>query len=316
MRRVPILFIAPMLLVLGCVRPEVEAFRQRPTPVQVTVTLPSRLADREAYQKEYASALRARLSTRLVVVAEGVKPPVGAAELLVDIREISPGPGSPSPAAVGLATGVAVGALSAASGNRGWGVMDGLFWGLWVGGSVAAHQERVQHRLGYQPQAVRAEVRLLQPGNPEPLWVESIEPREVVEAMDPLPRGYRDDDGRIREEEAKGFARVVVQKLSSYFQLTRFTEQRFYGDPVSTRGETLVPSPVEPPTPPPTDPPPPPPTEPPPPPTNPPSPSPTKPPPPINPQPPSPTNPPPPPPTNPQLPPPLNPPPPPPPPRP
>ena len=319
MRRVSLLFIAPVLLVLGCVRPEVDAFRQRPTPVRVTVTLPTRLEDREGFQKEYASALRARLSTRLVVVPEGVKPPVGTAELQVDIHEISPGSGSPSPAAIGLATGVTVGALSAASGNRGWGVMDGLFWGLWVGGSVAAHQEREHHRLGYQPQAVRAEVRLLQPGNPEPLWVDSIEPREVVEAMDPLPRGYRDDDGRIREEEAKGFARVVVQKLSTYFQLTRFSEQRFYGDSAPRRGEVLAPSPVEPPSPPPTEPPPPPPTNPPPPPTNPPPPPPpppTNPPPPINPQPPSPDNPPSPPPTNPQLPPPLNPPPPPPPPRP
>lgn len=52
MRRVSLMFIAPMLLVLGCVRPEVEAFRQRPTPVRVTVTLPSNLMDREGFQKD------------------------------------------------------------------------------------------------------------------------------------------------------------------------------------------------------------------------------------------------------------------------
>jgi hypothetical protein len=57
----------------------------------------------------------------------------------------------------------------------------------------------------------------------------------VVEAMDPLPRGSRDDDGRIREEEARGFARVVVQKFSAYFNLTRWTEQRFYEDPAASR---------------------------------------------------------------------------------
>src|ERR1035438_1695111 len=247
MRRVPVLLIAPILLVLGCTRPEVEAFRQRPAPVRVTVTLPANLPDRESFQKEYASALRARLATRLVVVPDGVKPPVGTVELQVDIRDISPSPGQASPAAIGVASGVAVGALSAASGNRGWGIMDGLFWGLWVGGNVAMHQDRVQHRLGYQPQAVRAQVSLVQPGNPEPLWVESIEPREVVEAMDPLPRGYRDDDGRIREEEAKGFARVVVQRLSSYFHLTRFTDQRFYEDPSARRGIAPAPQPLEPP---------------------------------------------------------------------
>ena len=269
MRRAPWFLVAPLLLVVGCTRPEVEAFRQRPAPVRVTVILPARLQDRDAFQQEYASALRARLSTRLVVVPDGMQPPVGTAELQVDIREIVPAPGQPSPAAIGVATGVAVGAISAVSGNRGWGIVDGLFWGLWVGSHAAMHQERVQDRLGYRPQAVRAEARLVQPGNPEPLWVDSIEPREVVEAMDPLPRGYRDDDGRIREEEARGFARVVVQKLSAYFQLTRLTEQRFYEDPTAPRVERPAPRPAEPPTPAPQEPPPPPPDVPPPPPESP-----------------------------------------------
>ena len=92
MRRASWLFISPLLLLLGCTRPEVEAFRLRPTPVFVTVTLPSGLGDRDAFQKEYAAALRARLSTRLMVVAEGTQPPVGASELRVDIREILPAP--------------------------------------------------------------------------------------------------------------------------------------------------------------------------------------------------------------------------------
>lgn len=274
MRRAPWLFL-PVLLLVGCTRPEVEAFRLRPTPIRVTVTLPPQLQDREGFQNEYASALRARLATRVVVVPEGVNPPVGAAELQVDIQDISPAPGRPSPAAVGVATGVAVGALSAASGNRGWGVMDGLFWGLWAGTHAAAHRDRAQYRLGYQPMVVKAQVRLLQPGNPEPLWVESIQPVEVVEAMDPLPRGYRDDDGRIREEEAKGFARVVVQKLAADFRWTRYSEQRFYEDPSAPKDRTPLqrsvpapaPKPAEPPTPPPSDPPPPPPVNLPPPPT-------------------------------------------------
>jgi hypothetical protein len=231
MRRALPAFLAPLLLVFGCTRPEVEAFRQRPRPVVVTVSLPAQLADREGFQQEYASALRARLATRVVVVPGGVKPPVDAVELQVDIRDISQPSGQPTAAAVGVATGVTVGVLSAASGNRGWGVVDGLFWGLWAGSHAAMHQERTRDRLGYRPQVVRAQVRLMQPGNPEPLWVESIEPIEVVEAMDPLPPGLRDDDGRIREEEAKGFARVVVQKLAAYFQWARSSEQRFYGDP-------------------------------------------------------------------------------------
>ena len=245
MRRASWLVI-PVLFVFGCTRPEVEAFRARPTPVRVTVSLPANLDDREGFQKEYASALRARLATRMVVVPEGVKPPVGAVDLQVDIRDVSPAANQPSAVAVGVATGVTVGVLSAVSGNRGWGAMDGLFWGLWAGSHAARHQERVQDRLGYRPQVVRAEVRLIQPGNPEPLWVESIEPVEVVEAMDPLPRGYRDDDGRIREEEAKGFARLVVQRLSAHFQWTRFTEQRFYEDPAAKKDEAPAAKPTEP----------------------------------------------------------------------
>ncbi len=227
----------PLLLAVGCTRPEVEAFRQRPTPIQVTVSMPATLADHNGFQKEYASALRARLATRAVVVPEGVKPPAGAAELRVEIRDITPAPGNPSPAAIGVATGVTVGALSAISGNRGWGAVDGLFWGLWAGGHAAMHDARTRDRLGYRPQVVRAQVRLMQAGLSEPLWVSSIEPQEVVEAMDPLPYGSQDDDGRIREEEARGFARVVVQKLSADFRWTRWTEQRFYLDPAAKTAE-------------------------------------------------------------------------------
>jgi hypothetical protein len=261
--------VIPILFAFGCTRPEVEAFRRNPAPVAVTVTLPTGLPDRDGFQQEYASALRARLATRVVVVPGGVMPPAGAANLQVDIRGIAMSGGN-NAAAVGLATGVAVGTLSAVSGNRGWGLVDGLFWGLFVGSNVAAHQDYVRNRLGYWPQAVKAEVRLMQAGNPEPLWVETIEPREVIDAMDPLPRGYRDDGGRIREEEAKGFARVVVQKLAMYFQWTRFTEQRFYGvapgyqEPASP-STPATPPPMAPPPPPPADLPPPPPTAPPPP---------------------------------------------------
>ena len=259
MRRAPWL-VFPILLAVGCTRPEVEAFRQHPAPVSVVVAMPANLADREGFQKEYGSALRARLATRVVVVPEGVKPPAGAAELQVNIREISPASAQPSPAAIGVATGITVGILSAASGNRGWGAVDGLFWGMFAGSHAAAHQQRVQGRLGYRPQSISAEVRLMQPGNPEPLWVSSIEPIEVVEAMDPLPRGYSDDDGRIREEEAKGFARVVVQKLSIDFQWTRFSEQRFYQDPNAPKEAPPAPRVLASPPPPPALPPPPPPT--------------------------------------------------------
>lgn len=231
MRRASWLFLAPLVLAFGCQRPDVEGFLRQPPPVTVSVAMPSDVPDHEGYRKEYAAALRARLATRLIVVPEGVTPPPGAAQLQVDIRDLSPSPGSPRPAVVGATTGVAVGLLSAAAGNREGAFFDGLFWGMWAGSSAAADQERTDARLGYRPSRVRAQVRLMQPGNPEPLWVTGVDPYEVVEAMDPLPPGSRDDPDRIREEEAKGFARVVVRRLSEDFHMMAVSEQRFYQPP-------------------------------------------------------------------------------------
>lgn len=228
MRRASWLFLAPLLFAFGCRRPDVDAFVQHPVPVVVSVAMPERVPDRAGYQKEYAAALRARLATRLVVVPEGVAAPPDAVRLQVDIRDLSPAGRSPSAAAVGATTGVAVGLLSAASGNREGAFFDGLFWGLWAGSSVAADRDRHEYRLGYRPNRIRAEARLVKPGDQEPLWVADLDPYEVVEAMDPLPPGYRDDDDRILEEEAKGFARVVVRKLSEDLHLFRVSEQRFY----------------------------------------------------------------------------------------
>ena len=232
MRRAYWVFLAPLLLAFGCRRPDVDAFLQRPTPVTVQVRMPREVPDRDNYQKEYAAALRARLATRLVVVPEGVTPPAGAVQLQVDIRDLSPGSRTPSPAVVGAATGAAVGVLSAVAGNREGAFFDGLFWGLWAGTNAAADRDRTDYRLGYHPNHIRAQVRLVKPGDPEPLWVAGVDPYEVVEAMDPLPPGISNDPGRILEEEAKGFSRVVVRKLSEDFHMLRVTEQRFYRPPV------------------------------------------------------------------------------------
>ena len=229
MRRLTWLSLVPLLCAFGCQRPEVEAFRQHPTPVSVTVTMPGNLQDHDGLQKEYAAALRARLATRMVVVPAGVKPPAGAVDLLVDIRDVSPAPRPADPALVGATAGVMAGIASAASGDRSGAFLNGLFWGLWAGNTAAASRDSQDARLGYRPQVVRAQVRLVQAGNPEPLWVSEVEPRDVVEAMDPLPPGTSQDDvDRIREEEAKGFARVVARRLADDFGWIGVTEQRFY----------------------------------------------------------------------------------------
>ena len=93
-------------LTLACQRPEVEAFRQNPAPVSVTVLLPNGLPGNNEIRQDYSAALRARLATRVTVVPEDVSPPPGAVELEVAIQRIQEGRGTsdPSPAAVGVAT--------------------------------------------------------------------------------------------------------------------------------------------------------------------------------------------------------------------
>lgn len=218
------LLLPVLALTFACQRPEVEAFRQNPAPVSVTVILPTGIPVANEIRQDYAAALRARLATRVTVVPEDVPPPPGAVELVVMVSRIEEGgrASHPSPAAVGVGVGATVGILSAASGNRGYAVLDGLFWGLWAGAhtSVARHHERRQ--LGFYPSRVAAQVTLKQGGSPvagrNPVLYEfEISGYEVVEAMDPLRRSDSEDPIRVREEEARAFARVVTWKLQDKF---------------------------------------------------------------------------------------------------
>ncbi len=222
---------ALLLVALACQRPEVEAFRQHPAPVRVSLVLPEGLPEAQAARMDYASALRARLATRVTVVPEDVAPPPGAVELEVRVTRLDEGRprADPSPVAVGVTTGVVVGALSAASGNRGsfW---DGLFWGFWAGGHAAAERDFELRRLGYAPSRVNAVVTLRQPGaDPRhPLYEFDISGSEVVNAMDGLRREDAEDPARVREEEAKALARVVVWRLQEKFEWRNHGTPSFY----------------------------------------------------------------------------------------
>ncbi len=223
---------ALVLLTTACSRPEVEAFRRNPPPLEVAFEVPRGIPRPEAVKAEYAAALRARLATRTTVVRMGTLPPPEAVTVRVQITELRPVKVSEaSPGAVGVATGIAVGTLSALAGNRD-AVFDGFFWGLWAG-HHAAHTRRARHweadRLGFTPQVVEAQVALMAPGNPEPLWVFAVEPMDVINAMDPLREG-RNDENRILEEEASAFARVVVARLQQRFGWSRLPEPSYWGD--------------------------------------------------------------------------------------
>ena len=216
----------PLLLVVACRRPELEAFARRPSPIVVSFQVPPDYPRSEAVASEYADALRARLATCAMVVPAGTVAPESTASLQVTVTQIRPH-SEPSPAAIGVATGVAVGTLSAMAGNRD-AFFDGLFWGLFAGSSAADSRDWDQSRLGYLPVRVSAVVKLQQAGTMEPLLEFSVGGREVVDAMGSLSPEDRQDEARIREEEAKAFAKVVVARLQEQFHWLPLPEPSYY----------------------------------------------------------------------------------------
>lgn len=246
--RTPILALPALLLATACVRPEVEAFRQAPAPIAVVFETPADLPGRVEIGKEYAAAIRGRLATRATVIPEGVQGPANAATLRVTVTDVREGRrhGDPNPVAVGVTTGVVVGALNAMAGNRNAG-FEGFWWGLWAGTHAAAHQRHAADRLGWAPRRVNAVVDLVQPssGTRDPLCSFEVDSQEVIDAMDPLSRADAEDDGRIREEEARAFSRVVVWKLQEQFGWSPRPQPSFYGE--RRREEPPVePTPAEP----------------------------------------------------------------------
>ncbi|HJV90968.1 MAG TPA: hypothetical protein VJ623_11735 [Holophagaceae bacterium] len=226
MRAALILVLPALFLGVACKRAEVEAFRQAPKPVVVRFDVPTEVPDREAVAKEYAAVLRQRLASRLVVVPEGVEPPAGAAQLSVVISSMRASERA-TPGEVGLATGVTVGVISGAMGSR-HPVWNGFWWGMFAG-HHAAHEQRYEDRLGYRPMRMEARLLLTQPGLQDPVVDMDLEPREIMDAMDPIRRSEEDDPEAIREAEARGLARVVIRALDEELDL-KPREARWYGD--------------------------------------------------------------------------------------
>lgn len=236
-RSLTLALMLPALLLVACRRPEVEAFQREPAPLVVAFQVDDRslARDGEAVGQEYAAALRARLATRATVVPERTAAPSPHVrlEVRVDRRDLKQG-GRPDPAKVGVATGVIVGTLSAMAGNRD-AFADGLWWGLWAGMETAHHNRH--HRWWREvvpPNLIQGHVRLVQEGIEEPLWAFTVEPEEVLDAMDPLRHADKDDPQRVREEEARGFARVVVGRLAERFQWPLRREPSWFRSPEPT----------------------------------------------------------------------------------
>lgn len=249
-----------LLLLTACKRPEVESFRVQPTPVTVAYSVSAAVPNGEALEREYAAALRARLATRIPVVPEGAAEPMHPVRVKVRIEDMEI-KARTNPTQVGVATGAAITALGVVTGDRN-AMFHGFFWGLWAGGnaSAAARASRQEDRyLGYRPHQMTAEILVTQDGVSEPLCELRVGASEVVDAMDPLRGRDRDDEVRIREEEAKAMARVVVAKLQDRFGWTAKPNPTFYhaegtspapAPEATAPAEAMPPAPSTPPAPP------------------------------------------------------------------
>ncbi|HEU4950717.1 MAG TPA: hypothetical protein VFT46_02135 [Holophagaceae bacterium] len=241
MRRAPALLPAALVLLTACQRPEVEAFRQNPRPVVVACTVLPDKPGAKDFAATLEAALRVQLATRVVVVPEGVTPPPGAVRLEVQVtRKGLVTHGGASSAAVGWSVGAGVGAMSAMAGDRDW-FFDGLFWGLFASDAARGDQDRFAW-LGYYPDDLDAQVRLMEAGDPEPLAVDDLGTADLLPALQPLRGNEGSDETRVEEAEAQAFARVLVARLSERFRWTR-GPARYYGAPQALP-EPAAPAPV------------------------------------------------------------------------
>ena len=228
MRRSAALLPACLVVLVACQRPEVDAYRQHPRPVVVACAVTPDAPGSKDFAATLEAALRVRLATRVTVVPEGAAPPPDAVRLEVKLERRGLMRGSSSSAAVGVGVGASVGAFSAMAGNRDW-FFDGLFWGLFAGSNVAAEEDRYAW-LGYYPDRIRSEARLLEANDDEPLAAESIDTGDLLPMLRPLGPGEGSDEVRVEEAEAEAYARVLVGRLSERFQWQP-GPARYYGAP-------------------------------------------------------------------------------------
>ena len=243
MRPVAALVPAALLLLTACQRPDVEAFRQHPRPVVVICTVKPDGPGSQDFADTLEAALRVRLATRVTVVPEGVPAPSDAARLEVRLERKGIATHRGHAAAVGVGVGTSVGILGAAAGDRDW-FFDGLFWGLFAGTHAAADEDRYGW-LGYYPDDMDSEVRLMQPGDPEPLAVESIDTNDILPYLEPLRGNEGSDETRVEEAEAQAFARVLVDRLSETFQWRRGAPSYLGASPDAPEAQAPPPPPAE-----------------------------------------------------------------------
>lgn len=225
------LAVPALLLVTACQRPEVEAYTQHPRPVVVACTVRPDAPGSKDFAATLEAALRVRLASRVTVVPEGVAPPPDAVRLEVDLTRKGIVKHRANAGAVGVSVGASVGVIGALAGDRDW-FFDGVFWGLFAGNTAASAQERYDW-LGYYPDDLDSEARLMAAGNTEPLAVEAIDTGDLLPALQPLPGDQGSDEVRVQEAEAQAYARVLVSRLGETFKWRRGAPSYYGASPMT-----------------------------------------------------------------------------------
>jgi hypothetical protein len=214
------LAVLAVVVSLACRPPEFRAILQSPQVVEVVVTVAAKTNDALDLEREFASALRARLASYATVVPEGVTPPKGALRLTVEIDKMSWK--RVNAAAVGAGAAIAMGATRAASrGYRYWGgggndflaAMDMILFGLDVAFNIEGNQQYRAAYLGFFPPRISGLITLshIDGDYKKPLLIEGLKSARIIDALSPIS-DIR-DQGAVDAEVARAIAKVVVGKL-------------------------------------------------------------------------------------------------------
>jgi len=241
MRVVPCLAVLVAVASLACRPPEFNALSQSPPMVEVVVTVAAKADDAQDLEREFAAALRARLSSYATVVPDGVAPPKGAFRLSVEIDKMSRK--KIDAAAVGAGAAVAMGAAHAVSrasgGYRGssdfFAILDAILFGLNVASDIEARQQYRAVLLGYFPPRISGMVTLghIDGGYKKPIFIEGIKSSRVIDALSPI-NGIGDPSA-VDAELARALAKVVVGKLKDVFDWRTSAVPSWYEPPDATK---------------------------------------------------------------------------------
>jgi hypothetical protein len=222
---------------LACRPPEYRVLSQSPQIVDVAVKVTAHADDALDLEREFAAAIRARLSSYATVVPEGVAPPEGALRLNIEIDNMSRK--KVDAAAVGAGAAVAVGTAHVITRRRGYrgrggndffAALDAIMFGLDVAANIEAKQQYRAALLGFVPPRISGLMTLGRLGDGErTIFAEGIRSGTVTDALSPI--SAVGDQAAVDAEVARALAKVIVAKLRAAFDWRASAVPSWYEPP-------------------------------------------------------------------------------------